>query len=55
MNLLFSLGLRVRVPLDQEKAAANQKALEMGDQLAMLTASGRALCNVMLGTGRGDS
>lgn len=55
MNLLFSLGLRVRVPLDQEKMAVNQKALEMGDQLAMLTAFGRALCNVMLGTGRGDS
>ena len=45
----------MRALLDQEKAATNQKALEMGDQLAMLTASGRALCDVMLGTGRGDS
>ena len=35
----------------EEKAAMNQKVLEMGDQLAVLTISGRALCDVMLDAG----
>lgn len=33
----------------------NQKVLEMNDQLAALTTSGRALCDVVLGTGRGNA
>jgi hypothetical protein len=33
----------------------NQKMLEMDNQLAAMTASGWALCNVLLGAGRGSS
>ena len=48
---MFSLGLHARVLSDlEEKAAANQKVLEMGDQLAALTVFGQALCDIMLGT-----
>ena len=35
----------------EEKVAVNQKVLEMGDQLAVLTISGWALCDVVLGAG----
>ena len=44
--------LRTRVLLDQEeKAAMNQRVLEMDNQLVALTASEWALCEVMLGAG----
>ena len=33
----------------------NQKVLEMGGQLAVLTISGWALCDVMLGAGWGNA
>ena len=36
----------------EEKADANQRMLEMDDQLAMLTASRRVLYDIVLGTGR---
>ena len=56
MNQLFFSGLRARAHSDQEeKAAANQRVLEMDDQLAALTASGWALCDVVLGAGRGNA
>jgi hypothetical protein len=41
---------------DQEKkAVANQKMLEMDNQLAALTISVWALCDVMLNAGRGNA
>ena len=56
MNQLFSLGLCARALSNQEeKAAANQKVLEMSDQLAALTILGRVLCDVVLGAGRGNA
>jgi hypothetical protein len=33
----------------------NQRMLEVDNQLATLTASGRALCDVVLGAGRGSA
>jgi hypothetical protein len=40
--------------LDQEeKMTASQKVLEMDTQLAELTSSGRALCDIVLGAGQG--
>ena len=56
MNQLFFLGLRVRGLSDQEdKAVADQKMLEMDNQLAVLTTSRWALYDVMLGAGRGNA
>ena len=56
MNQLFFLGLRVRVLSDrEERAVANQKMLEMDNQLAALTTSGRALYDVVLGASRGNA
>ena len=53
---LFFLGLRARALSDQEeKAAANQKMLEMDNQLVALTTSGQALCDVMHSAGRGNT
>ena len=50
---LFFLGLRARALSDQEeKAAANQKMLEMDNQLAALSTSGQALYDVVLGADR---
>jgi hypothetical protein len=54
-SIFLSLGLCTRALLDQEeKAAMNQRMLEMDNQLAALTASGQALCDVVLGTSRGS-
>ena len=39
----------------EEKVVANQRVLEMDNQLSALTASGWALCDVMLGVGRGNA
>ena len=39
----------------EEKVVVNQKMLEMDNQLAVLTTSGWALCDVMLSTGRGNA
>jgi hypothetical protein len=45
----------MRALLDQEeKAAMNQRMLEMDNQLAALTTFGHALCDVVLGTSRGS-
>lgn len=56
VNQLFSLVLRVRALSDQEeKAAANQKVLEIGDQLVALIASGQALYDIMLSASQGDA
>jgi len=50
------LGMRVEALSNQEeKTAANQKVKEMGNQLAALTTFGRALCDLVLGVGRGDA
>jgi len=56
VNQLFSSVLHVRALLDQkDKAAVNQKVLEIGDLLVALIASGQALYDVMLGAGQGDA
>ena len=39
----------------EEKVVVNQKMLEMDNQLAAQTTSGRALCDVVLGAGRGNA
>jgi hypothetical protein len=44
----------MRVLLDQEeKATMSQKMLEVDNQLAALTASDRALCDIVLAPARG--
>ena len=54
--ICLSLGLRVTALSDQEeKAAVNQKVLEMDNQLAALTISGRILYGVVLSTGGGSA
>ena len=56
VNQLLSSGLHARVLSDQEeKAAINQRVLEMGDQLAALTVSNRALCDIVLGNSWGNA
>ena len=39
----------------EERVTMNQKMLEVDNQLAAPTASGRALCEVMLDVGRGSA
>jgi hypothetical protein len=51
----LSLGLRTRALSDQEeKVAMIQKMLEMDNQLVVMTTSGWALCDVVLGAGQGS-
>lgn len=54
VNQLLSSGLHARaLPDQEEKVAMDQKVHEMGDQLAVLTASGWVLYDVVLSAARG--